>query len=601
MISANIKAPAWDLDSLFPGGAESAEYADLREGLKKGLKVAREEYDRLSRKLDDSSRESWINFILKLQEIRQRLRPAAAFVYCLVNQNVNDEKAHQIHGEVDVLRSEYEKLMVLLEAFAKAQADEEWERLVTSKQLGEIEFFLNELRDIARLKMAPEFESLAAELAVNGYHAWNRLYDKIYGDLMVDFTEDGETERLSLGQLANKMTSPDRNVRRQSLEKLEEAWESRASAVSMALNFQAGFRLTLYEKRGWDSPLVEPLLNCRMKQETLDAMWSAVRKSESKIRAYINAKKKILGIDRFRWYDQIAPVGVSDKKYTFHEAADFIIDKLNEFSKEQANFSRMAISKRWVEAEDRPGKAGGGYCTSFGYKKQSRVFMTFAGSFDNLGTLAHELGHAYHQSVVQEAPGFITMYPMTLAETASIFNELLVTDAALAEAAEQEEKLMILDQKLQNAYILFCNLYARFLFDMTFYDERRKGLVSRARLDEIMVQSQKTAFMGTLADDGHHPLFWASKLHFFLTDAPFYNFPYTFGFLFASGIYNRAREEGPSFTSSYEALLADTGRMTSEDIARKHMGVDLTREDFWLEAVNRVMSDVEPFVKLVEK
>jgi oligoendopeptidase F len=224
--------------------------------------------------------------------------------------------------------------------------------------------------------------------------------------------------------------------------------------------------------------------------------------------------------------------------------------------------------------------------------------MTFEGTFDNLLTLAHELGHAYHQQIVCELPVFAQVYPMTLAETASIFNEMLVADAALTQATERDEKLMLLDQKLQNAYTLFCNIYARFLFDRAFYNERKGGLISRARLDEIMVDSQKKAFMGTLADDGYHKLFWASKLHFFLTDTPFYNFPYTFGFLFASGVYNRAKNEGKSFAPKYRDLLADTGKMTSEDVARKHMDVDLTKEDFWTDAVNRVMSDVDEFEKL---
>jgi oligoendopeptidase F len=227
--------------------------------------------------------------------------------------------------------------------------------------------------------------------------------------------------------------------------------------------------------------------------------------------------------------------------------------------------------------------------------------MTFSGSFPNLGTLAHELGHSYHNWVLKDVPMFVHIYPMTLAETASIFNEFLITDAAFTGATDRAEKLMLLDQKLQNAYTLFCNLYARFLFDTAFYAERKNGIVAKARLDELMIESQKKAFAGTLADDGYHPLFWASKLHFYLTGTPFYNFPYTFGYLFASGVYDRARKEGSSFARDYEALLTDTGRMTSEEVAMRHMGVDLTKSDFWQKAVNRCLSDVDPFVKLAEE
>ncbi len=595
------KAPTWDLDSLFPGETESNEFEEFRRKIKADLKALSDEFEKLPDKLSDTNKQLWLKFILKLQDLTARIFDAESFAHCLVSRDVKDEKAHQIVGEIDVYVAAFKRLMVQLEAFSKNQPDDKWNNLLKSEDLKEGSFFLNELREIAKKKMPPEFESLAAELAVNGYHAWNRLYDKMYGELGVEFTENGKTEVLSLGQLANKMTSPDRDIRKQAFEKLESAWETRGSEASMALNFQAGFRLTLYEKRKWNSVIFEPLFNSRINEKTLDAMWSAVAEAKPQINRYIAAKKKLLGINNFRWYDQTAPVGASDRKYNFEEASDFIVDKLGGFNQQQADFTKMALEKRWVEAEYRAGKAGGAFCTSFSTKKQSRVLMTFEGTFDNLLTMAHELGHAYHQQIVCQLPVFAQVYPMTLAETASIFNEMLVTDAALMQAADRDEKLMLLDQKLQNAYVLFCNIYARFIFDKTFYEERKDGLVSRARLDEIMVQSQKKAFMGTLADDGYHKLFWASKLHFFLTDAPFYNFPYTFGFLFASGVYNRAREEGPSFAKNYRALLADTGKMTSEDVAKKHMDVDLTKEDFWAEAVNRVMSDVEAFERLAKK
>jgi pepF/M3 family oligoendopeptidase len=595
------KAPTWDLESVYPGGSGSPELARALEKIKKDLNAFQAKFRRLPQKLNSANRGLWVDYIVGLQKLLARLSETASFVHCLVSQNVSDEKAHQIYGEIDIYRSEFSKLMVSFEAFAKNQSDKEWDKLAADNNLLEASFFLNETRHIAKLKMEPQFESFATDLAINGYHAWNRLYDKMYGDLRADFEEEGQIKKLSLGQLANRMSSPDRSLRRQAFEKIEGAWETQANLASMALNFQAGFRLTLYEKRGWKSPLFEALLNCRIKEKTLNAMWRAVETESPRLVKYIETKKKILGIDEFQWYDQVAPVGQSRQTFSFYEAGDFIIDNLKTFSADMADFSRMAIDKRWIEAEDRPGKAGGGYCTTFEVKKESRIFMTWGGSFSDLGTLAHELGHAYHHWVLKDKPMFAAIYGMTLGETASIFNELLVTDAALEKASSVDEKLMLLDQKLQNAYTLFCNIYARYLFDRAFYDERKKGILSRSRLDELMVESQKKAFVGTLAPGGYHKLFWASKLHFFMTDVPFYNFPYTFGYLFATGVYRRAKAEGPAFAKKYRALLEDTGKMTSEDVAKKHLGVNLSKEDFWHEAIETALSDIEPFVKLAGK
>ncbi len=593
-------APRWDLDSIFPGGSASKEYEIFRREIKEDLAAFDREMKSLPQELSGSSRNAWADFLGRLQKLAARIRQASSFVHALVSQNVNDEKAHQIYGEADVYNSEIEKMMVAMEAFAKRQSDEEWKKLVESDQIGEAAFFFNEMREMARKKMDPELETLVTELAVNGFHSWNRLYDKIYGDLSAEFIEDGEAKKLSMGQINNKMASSDRAVRKQAFEKLEESWASAANATSMALNYLAGFRLSLYKNRKWDSFLFEPLFNSRISEATLNAMWSAVESAIPKLVPYIDAKKKLMKADKFYWYDQFAPVGASDRLYSFEESGKFVVDNIRPFSPEMAEFCEMALAKRWIEGEDRPGKAGGGYCTGFPVIGQSRIFMTYSGTFSELATLAHELGHAWHGWVLKEKPFFSRIYPMTLAETASIFNELLVKDAALDKTTDRQEKLMLLDQKLQDAHTLFCNIFARFLFDKAFYTERQKGLVSKTRLDELMVEAQKKAFAGMLDEEkGFHPLFWASKLHFYLTDAPFYNFPYTFGYLFATGVYTRAKKEGPSFAGKYKALLADTGKMNAEQVAMKHLGVDLTKQDYWNEAVATAVSDVKPFVDLV--
>ncbi len=595
-------APKWDLESIFPGGSQSKEFEAFRQEIKNDIPKIKENFAKLPTELDDSNLESWVDFILKIQVFLDRINHGNSFAHCLVSQNVKDTKGHQIVGEMDVYASEYEKLMVSFEAFAKNQKDSEWKKLVEHEKLKNVAFYLNETREFARKKMDPQLESFATDMAVNGYHAWNRLYDKMYGDLTSDFTENGETKKLSLGQLANKMAVSDRPTRKQAFDSIEEAWERRAELAAMALNYQAGFRLTMYEKRNWQSALFEPLHNSRISEETLNAMWGAVTKGTAKLTPYVKAKKKLLGIDKFAWYDQYAPVGSSERLFSFEEAGDIIVKNIKEFSPEQSEFCRKALDKNWVEAEDRADKAGGGYCTRLPIAKEGRIFMTFSGSFSELATLAHELGHVYHGQVLKDQPAFASIYPMTLAETASIFYELLVKDAALNSATETDERLMLLDQRLQDAQTLFSNIYARFLFDKAFYVERKKGMVSRARLDEIMVQSQKEAFAGTLeGDDAYHPLFWASKLHFFLTDAPFYNYPYTFGFLFANGVYNLAKKEGPSFAKKYDALLSDTGRMTAEEVAKKHLGVDLTKSEFWSGAVELALGDIDQFVKLVDE
>jgi len=593
-------APTWDLDSIFPGGSKSTEYKIFREKTVLSLEELGGTLTNLQTELNDSSAESWKKFLLGMQTIMQDLELLISFASCLSSQNVNDMDAIAIESEGDLFVSQFEKIRTGFEALAMRQPDDEWKKLLADDDLIEVSFYLNEMRDQAKMKMSVEKESLALDLAVNGYHAWNRLYDKMGGDLKVSFTENGESKILSLGQVASKDASSDRKIREQAFDKMTEAWKTQADLAAMTLNAQAGFRLSLYKQRGWDSYLYEPLAISRLNKESLDAMWAAISKSIQKLSPYIEAKKSLLGIDKFRWYDQSAPCGDSDKSWVYDNAANFIVDNVRGFSDDLADFCRNAIDKNWIEAEDRPSKRGGGFCTGTGALRESRIFMTYSDTYDDLLTLAHELGHAYHSHVLKDTPYFATIYPMTLAETASIFSEMLVTDAALSACDKKQEKIMLIDQKIQQAFVFFCNIYCRYLFECKFYEERQKGVINQDGLCELMSQAQREAFGPLLDESGMHPYFWASKLHFFFTDYPFYNYPYTFGYLFAGGVYDRARSEGSSFSANYKSLLADTGKMTSEQVAQKHMGVDLTKPDFWESAVARSLSDVDEFVSLVK-
>ena len=377
----------------------------------------------------------------------------------------------------------------------------------------------------------------------------------------------------------------------------------------MALNSQAGFRLSLYAGRGWDSILWEPLHVNRLRPETLEAMWSAVAAKSSGLLPYLAAKAAYLGLDRMRWADLLAPVGQTgangtagghspaegQRQFSYPAAADYILRQFGAFSGELEQFARRAFSGRWIEVEDRSGKAAGGYCTDLPLSGETRIFMTFGGTFGGVSTLAHELGHAYHAWLLRDRPYFATIYPMALAETASTFCETLIMDAAL-DAAGPAEELALLGNIGDEAVTMLMNLRARFLFECAFFDRRSAGPLTADELSTLMVEAQREAYCDGLAPDGYHPLFWASKLHFYITSMPFYNFPYVFGYLFSNGLSARARAEGAGFAPAYARLLRDTGSMTCEELAQRHLGVDLSQPAFWEGAVDRVLEVVPRFI-----
>ena len=586
----------WDLDVFFKGGSNSAELRAHLDEIAKRMNSLEETASKFNVPISVESADDIANVIETIKDVALNLSQAGAVISCFLAADTTDKKALLLQGETGTLGARYSTaLLKIQQALAKSE-DATWRALMDSEALKDFAFVLTEWREEVALKLSEEEEGLITALSVDGYHGWGKLYDQLVGDIKVKVEVDGEEKVLSVGQAANLSTHASADVRKNSFEALENAWEEKEDFFAAALNNLAGFRLAVYEKRGWDSVLQEPLNTNRMSEETLDAMWGAIGANKEPFVNYLHVKAKMLGTEKLNWYDIDAPVTASTKELTYQEGAEFILKHFGEFGPELESFSRMAFEDSWIEAENRPNKRPGGFCTGMPMSEQSRIFMTYSGSMSNVATLAHELGHAFHSYALRPVHWMNRRYAMGVAETASTFAEMIVADAAVKAAETKEEKIALLEDKIQRSVAFFMNIHSRFLFETRFYEERKKGIVPASRLNELMVEAQQEAHGGAL--DTVHPHFWASKLHFYITNVPFYNFPYTFGYLFSLSIYAKALEEGAGFEQKYIALLRDTAIMSVEDLAMKHLGEDITKQEFWAKGVALCVKDVEDFLKL---
>lgn len=588
----------WNLDTVFPGGSQSTELQTWLADLDSSISAFKA--DLASAKVPETAAEltALSDLLSRSQSIMLHLREAGAFIGCLTSQNVKDDPAKVLEGRFSQLSAGYYGSANQLDHLLLSLSDELFGALIAKPEWAEIKGVLEEKRALAKEQMDPARESLNTDLAVDGYHAWGNLYYRLIGRMSVEMTVKGTTKSYSIGQLNNLMGSGDRAVREEAFAKNEAAFAEQAELFAATLNNLAGYRLSLYKHRGWTDVLHEPLRRNRMTRETLEAMWSTVAANRGTFVKFLERKAKVMGLEKLAWHDVSAPMAASDRQVPYAEAAEFIVEHFRTFSPKMADYAQHAFDSQWIEAEDRPGKRPGGYHTSMPVTKQSRIFMTYSGRPSNVATLAHELGHGYHTWVMRDLPGWGRGYAMNVAETASTFAELIVSDAAIKAAPTKEEQTALLEDKTERSIAFFMNIYARFLFETRFYAERAKGPVALERINELMVEAQQEAFGGALSS--YHPHFWAAKLHFYSTGQPFYNFPYTFGFLFSGGIYARAQAEGPAFEQKYIDLLRDTGRMSTEELAQRHLGVDLTQTEFWQDAVNLSVKDVETFLKATE-
>lgn len=586
----------WDLESIFAGGSSSESLQQELQQISTKMKEFHQLVDAFTPNAENQV-EALTEILAVHEEIQKSFTECGSFIEALNSANIHDQQAKLLTGQLYSNLPAFQLATTILNKKFASYSEEDWQNLMT--HFSQIAFRLSEMRRDGQELLDEQSENIINTLALDGQSAWSQHYDTIVASIQIPFNG----EMLSAGQAFNTMmSSQDKAVRQELFEKWEKAWSEKADIFADTLNHLDGFRLNNYKLHGVQDYLKQPLEYNRLDKETLDMMWGTIQKNKQPIIDFLTRKAQLFGKDKMDWQDQDAPIVLGDfeeRRYTFDQAADFIVENFKKFSPKMSEFAQMAFDKAWIEAEDRPGKRPGGYCTSLPKSQESRIFMTYGESVNEVSTLAHELGHAFHSHVMWDLPTLNQDYAMNVAETASTFAELIVADATLKEAKTDEEKINLLDVKLQNAIAMFMNIHARFIFESNFYAARQKGLVATDEITRLMVEAQKEAYIDGLGS--YHPHFWAAKLHFFIDEVPFYNFPYTFGYLFSLGIYAKASQHADGFEDQYIALLRDTASMTTEELAKKHLDTDLHQATFWQAGIDMVLKDIATFMELTEK
>lgn len=594
----------WDLLSLSPEPS-SAPFRKHLDDFKSRLAAFAKSTNSLPPvDAQPASISQWVNLISDYEKLDAAVTDLKALVECYAAGDAENKLYQTLQAELATLTPYREQIATNIEfAFKEATDDGFRGMIAASPDLQKNEYFLVTRRRNAALRLPKSQELLAADLAVDGLHAWGRLFDRMSGSLKIQVQEKGKLVSRSPGQVM--FDSPQRTIRENNFYAADAAWSTIEDSCADAINHIAGTRLTVYRHAGLQDHLEVPLRFNRMTRETLDSMWSTITAGKAVLKDYLATKAKLLGVDRLAWFDMTAPLpqfpgAGSGDEISYDDACLQIIDAFQAFSPDFGEFAQMALSGKWVEAENRAGKHQGGFCTGFPVAKQSRIFMTYTNSADSMSTLAHELGHAYHSWVLRDQPVFLQDYPMNLAETASTFAEAVLGEQRFRRAKSDYERLQMLDAMLGDAVAFLMNIHARFIFEDNFYKQRANGELSAEQLCALMEAAQKEAYLNSLADDGWNPRFWVSKLHFYITGLPFYNFPYTFGYLLSLGVYAVGQDAGGTFADTYRKLLIATGCKDAEDAVRSTLGFDLRKPDFWNKSLTIIADRVRQFVALAD-
>lgn len=599
-MAATPLSQVWDLTPYFPafrGQEYRAFMATLRAETARALARASAEPPLTS---EPSSAKNWSEICLALEALSARCIHLSSYLSCLSAAHADNEDAQADLAALAVTEAEIAKLKTQILRGIGQATNEAARRLAAEPPMAGAGYTLSRLRTEAKHQMNPELEALAADLGVDGFSAWGRLYDTVSGKMDFEMAfPDGRRERLPMARRRALMASPDRAIRRAAFEGGNREWAAAGDTCAAALNALAGARHTLYARRGIGHYLDMPLHDSALSRESLDAMFGAIASNYELARRILRIGAQLQGTKAFAWYDleaprQLAPVPT----LSWEECVELVRQGFGRSYPALATFFDEMIERRWIESEARPNKRAGGFLTSTPVIGEQRIFMTFAGTMHDVMTLAHEAGHAWHSHLLRDLRPFAQDYPMTLAETASTFAEALLVRGLMADPSiSADRRAFLVDVATNHIPAFLLNIPVRFHFESRFYEERRAGFVSPTRIRELTVAAQREIYRDTLEEGQEDPWFWASKLHFFLTGVSFYNFPYTFGYLLSQALLAAYRRDGPALLPRYEAFLRQTARATCEDAVQETLGWNVRDPAFW----NGAVAAGEPLVQELEQ
>lgn len=583
----------WSLKEIYPSFTSEEFSTDLKK-VDDGI----EELKMFAKSTDEKS-----NDLIKLEELINKLENINLLlnrVGSYANLTLStDSKNAEGRKYLDVINSKYSLLAEPLTKIYKWVANIKGiDSLIKSSDLlNKHKFFISEIIEKNNYMLSEKEESIIAKMRNTGSEAWLNYKDYLISTHKVDINIDNEDKTLPLTVVLNMAYSQDAELRKKAYEAEIKSYEKIEEGVAAALNGIKGEVLTTAQLKGYKSPLHMTLEESRMDENILNSMLTAIKESLPSFRKYLRRKAEMLGHKNgLPFYDLYAPVINKEMKFSYEEGKAFVEKNFRNFSDNLANFAINAFNNNWIDVMPKEGKVGGAFCESIKTINESRVLLNYGNSFSDVVTMAHELGHGFHSHCLKNETALNSEYPMTLAETASNFCEILVKRGAV-KSASKEEAFAILEAEISDCNQVIVDIYSRFLFETEIFEKRKESSLSVEEINNAMLKAQKESYGDGLDNNLLHKYMWTWKPHYYYATANFYNFPYAFGNLFAKGLYAEYLNRGESFCKEYEDLLSVTGKEKVADVT-KIMNIDVHDVNFWRNSLKLIEEDIERFISL---
>ena len=593
--STSETLPRWDMTPIFPSLA-APEFTTEFESALDSIGELSALFDRISvQRRDDSQINAefvgdFESVIHSLNDLLRRLETLGSYIACFVTTDAGDELAKSRESEMETRAIVLGQLETRLVAWVGSS---DIEALLSQSSVArDHEFWVRRAAQLAAHQMSAAEENLAASLRPMGLGGWAKLHGNMTALLSVDVEIEGERKALPMSTIRALANDANRQTREAAYVAELASWQTVAMPLAGALNGIKGFQREVRARRGYSDDVEPTLINNSIDAATLKAMQDACVASFPDFRRYMKAKARALGVEKLEWFDLGAPVGQSKTEWSWEASQQFLSENFGDYSPKMAQFSDRAYDEHWMDAPPRMGKVGGAYCTGIA-PGVSRILTNFDGSYNAVSTVAHELGHGYHNLCLENRTPLQSEIPMTLAETASIFCETLALQAAIKNA-DAQERIALLDNSLSGSLQVVVDIHSRFLFESSVFAKRAHREQTESEFCALMLDAQHQTYGDDLAS--YHPYMWAVKGHYY--GPTFYNYPYTFGLLFALGLYAIYGREPENFRAQYDEFLSECGMADAKTLAAK-FGIDVTTPDFWTASLDVIRAQIDEFEGLV--
>lgn len=590
----------WNLDSLYEGGSQSVELGKLIDRLTENLHILSKDLPPQEAAIDKKELQKILDIVYQFQSMLSEWEELDEFLTCVYAENVKNSATFVLMDQSANIKVKLDSVKISLDHVLAAIPEDEWTEFINLEAVEPISFYLEKQRQAVHDQLPAEMERLISVLSINGIKGWEEQHQLMLSQLRVSIKINGKTTEVSIGQALNHaIYSKDQDLRQHAIQGIKVACEGEAASFASVWNRIAGFRIDIYEQRGWTNQLKEAVEQNDLDVKTIHTVLASIDQNKKTYQAYIQRKLQLSQTKKTSWFDLVAPVFAPVEKVSYAEARSLILKQFYRFNEKLGHFAEMAFEAGWIETENRPNKAEGGFCASMPLAKESRIFFTYRETYQDVVTLAHELGHAYHNFILHEEPALAQRKGTSVDETASTFMENLVLDAVINQTTNELEKLALLEIKIKNGLMYVGTVPNMFRFEQAFYEKRKNGPLNVEEIKLLLSEAENSFYEGEIEELALYK--WMYTVHFYDAEKPFYNIPYTIGYLFSNGIYELAKLEPSGFNERYDELLRNSGRKTVKQLAQTFLGRDVSMSEFWNASQQSLIGAIKEYLILTEK